>query len=197
MSTLLPDWLEEAVQEILLDDKKGEDWDRQETKKIMDDALSLKLFNRNVNPNPSAAWFTMSTDEEIAEWQCGDKHLERTLLERKKLQDETKRYSKEESEGLEGIRYRHDLLDTFDMSKMDNYREIPIENITMQQVRNLGSKRVTLCPFHDDKKPSCVLYGKNGFYCFSCGASGNAVDWTMREFDLNFRSAIKYLEHYV
>lgn len=34
-----------------------------------------------------------------------------------------------------------------------------------------------ICPFHDDNRPSChVDYDSGTFYCFACGASGNAYD---------------------
>lgn len=39
-----------------------------------------------------------------------------------------------------------------------------------------GSRYVTLCPFHADRRPSLTLYpGTGGFYCFSCQAHGDAI----------------------
>jgi hypothetical protein len=37
-------------------------------------------------------------------------------------------------------------------------------------------ERKICCPLHDDRKPSCHIYDDH-FYCFGCGARGNAVDW--------------------
>ena len=35
-----------------------------------------------------------------------------------------------------------------------------------------------ICPFHDDKNPSLtVVPGSPRFYCFGCGASGDAIDF--------------------
>ena len=34
------------------------------------------------------------------------------------------------------------------------------------------------CPFHDDSTPSCHIYPDH-FYCFGCGAHGDAIDWLM------------------
>src|SRR5690606_2408765 len=35
-----------------------------------------------------------------------------------------------------------------------------------------------LCPFHDDNNPSCHNdFSKGVFYCFACGAGGNAFDF--------------------
>lgn len=37
-----------------------------------------------------------------------------------------------------------------------------------------------LCPFHDDKSPSFTVSATKGFYyCFSCGAGGNAIKFLM------------------
>lgn len=35
-----------------------------------------------------------------------------------------------------------------------------------------------ICPFHDDNNPSChINYDEGVFYCFACGAGGNALDF--------------------
>lgn len=33
-----------------------------------------------------------------------------------------------------------------------------------------------LCPRHEERTPSCVVYSDGKYYCFSCGASGKNVD---------------------
>ena len=39
---------------------------------------------------------------------------------------------------------------------------------------------VGLCPLHDDKSPSfSVSPGKQFYYCFNCGAGGNAIKFLM------------------
>lgn len=39
---------------------------------------------------------------------------------------------------------------------------------------------VCLCPFHDEKTPSCVITPAKGLYhCFGCGAKGSVIDWQM------------------
>ena len=38
------------------------------------------------------------------------------------------------------------------------------------------------CPFHDDKSPSMKLDDR--YYCFGCGATGDAVDLTAQLFSL-------------
>jgi len=47
-------------------------------------------------------------------------------------------------------------------------------------LRKRGKDFIGLCPFHDDKSPSfSVSPGKQFYYCFSCGAGGNALTFLM------------------
>ncbi|MEM0980588.1 MAG: CHC2 zinc finger domain-containing protein, partial [Cyanobacteria bacterium P01_H01_bin.58] len=47
-------------------------------------------------------------------------------------------------------------------------------------LKKQGKDYVGLCPFHDDKSPSfSVSAGKQFYYCFSCGAGGNAFKFLM------------------
>lgn len=46
-----------------------------------------------------------------------------------------------------------------------------------EPVRRLGSRWVMRCQFHNDRTPSLVLYPENQtFYCFGCGAWGDAIN---------------------
>jgi hypothetical protein len=48
-------------------------------------------------------------------------------------------------------------------------------------IKKAGKSWVGLCPFHDEKSPSFTIDDKEQFfYCFGCGASGNAVGFDMR-----------------
>ena len=50
----------------------------------------------------------------------------------------------------------------------------------------------TICPWHEDKRPSC--YVRNGWaYCFSCGKSGDILDFVMAKYGLKFPEAIKFI----
>ena len=63
-----------------------------------------------------------------------------------------------------------------------------IVDIVSEQVvlKKQGKDFVGLCPFHDDKSPSfSVSPSKQFYYCFSCGAGGNAFKFVM---ELNQRS---------
>jgi DNA primase len=47
-------------------------------------------------------------------------------------------------------------------------------------LRKVGKEFSGLCPFHDDKSPSfTVSPSKQFYYCFSCGAGGNAIKFLM------------------
>ena len=50
------------------------------------------------------------------------------------------------------------------------------------------------CPFHDDRHPSMKL-NRDYFYCFSCGATGDVIDFVARLFGLSSYEAAKKLTH--
>ena len=50
-----------------------------------------------------------------------------------------------------------------------------------------------VCPFHDDHKPSCHIYHDH-FYCFVCGANGDAITWLMEVEGLTYPEAREALE---
>ena len=52
-----------------------------------------------------------------------------------------------------------------------------------------------VCPFHDDHKPSCHIYHDH-FFCFVCGANGDAVTWLMEVQSLTYPEAIEALESF-
>jgi DNA primase len=58
------------------------------------------------------------------------------------------------------------------------------------------TRRKTLCPFHNDSNPSCQIYDDH-FFCFACGANGDALTWLEQVHDLSKADAIKELERRV
>jgi DNA primase len=53
-------------------------------------------------------------------------------------------------------------------------------SIGLQPVRK-GSRYVVPCIFHDgDREASLTLYPNQRFFCFGCGAWGNAMDLRMK-----------------
>jgi DNA primase len=66
---------------------------------------------------------------------------------------------------IEQVRQRADIVD------------VVSEHVVL---RKLGKDFTGLCPFHDDKTPSfTVSPSKQFYYCFSCGAGGNAIKFLM------------------
>ncbi|EOY4015925.1 CHC2 zinc finger domain-containing protein, partial [Escherichia coli] len=54
---------------------------------------------------------------------------------------------------------------------------------------------VCLCPFHDEKTPSCVITPAKGLYhCFGCGAKGSVIDWQMHTTGQGLREAVAFLK---
>ena len=61
-------------------------------------------------------------------------------------------------------------------------------------LRKAGTSYVCCCPFHQEKTPSFnVIPHKQFFYCFGCGASGNAIKFLMQHLHLSFPESIKHL----
>ena len=56
---------------------------------------------------------------------------------------------------------------------------------------DVGRHGMARCPFHDDHSPSLKLDER--FYCFGCGASGDAIDFTAKYFGISLQSAAEKL----
>jgi len=62
------------------------------------------------------------------------------------------------------------------------------------KLKKTGKNYSACCPFHDEKTPSfSVSPDKQFFYCFGCGASGNAVGFVMDYERLSFPETIESL----
>ncbi len=62
------------------------------------------------------------------------------------------------------------------------------------QLKRRGRNFVGLCPFHAEKTPSfTVSPEKQMFYCFGCGAGGDAITFWMKIENLDFSEAVKDL----
>ena len=67
--------------------------------------------------------------------------------------------------------------------------------ITVRQVGEMYGMKpdrhgMVCCPFHSDNHPSMKL-NDTYYYCFGCGANGDAIDLTAKLFDLNPRQAAR------
>lgn len=60
--------------------------------------------------------------------------------------------------------------------------------------RKSGSAWFVVCPFHQEKSPSCqVNDDRRKFHCYGCGASGDAIDYWQKSRGISFQDAIAEL----
>ena len=72
--------------------------------------------------------------------------------------------------------------------------------ITVRQVGEMYGMEpdrhgMVCCPFHSDSDPSMKL-NDTYYYCFACGANGDAIDLTAKLFDLKPRQAAEKLNDF-
>ncbi len=80
-----------------------------------------------------------------------------------------------------------DLLDRIDVVDVVGAR---------LSLRKTGKNYSARCPFHDEKTPSfTVSPDKQFYYCFGCGAGGNAVGFIMDYDRVDFPAAVALLAH--
>lgn len=80
---------------------------------------------------------------------------------------------------LQELKYRTDIEDVIS---------------TYVTLKRRGSTSVGLCPFHNEKTPSFTVYPETqSFYCFGCGAGGDAVSFLRKIENLDYSDAVKAL----
>ena len=80
--------------------------------------------------------------------------------------------------------------------QLQQARNAPIETLINTQIRGAGLQKLkALCPFHNEKTPSFIIYKKdNSFMCFGCQKHGNnAIDFLMLRDGLDFKEAVEML----
>ena len=61
-------------------------------------------------------------------------------------------------------------------------------------LKRAGSNFNGSCPFHSEKTPSFTVFpSTQSFYCFGCGAGGDAISFVMRMENLDYVSAVRVL----
>ncbi len=105
------------------------------------------------------------------------KALEEVVIERKEEAEETK----QESESNRIYAFRGSVT----KEQIRKARSYPISWI-------LGTKKLVLCPFHNDAVPSLSIDHERGlWYCFGCSRSGNVIQLVMKLEGLDFRDAVR------
>jgi len=80
--------------------------------------------------------------------------------------------------------------------QIEQASKTPIDQlITDRPLRRSGGGRFfCLCPFHEERSPSfCIYPDGGGYYCYGCGAGGNAINFAMKFYGYNFLKAVKFL----
>ena len=80
--------------------------------------------------------------------------------------------------------------------KIERARDYPISEIAAQvmPIKILGKTAVILCPFHNEKTPSCHLYiESNTFKCYGCQKFGDVISLTQQLFGVDFHDAVELL----
>lgn len=61
-------------------------------------------------------------------------------------------------------------------------------------LKRAGSNFGGLCPYHSEKTPSFTVFpATQSFYCFGCGAGGDAITFVMRSENLDYPTAVEFL----
>ena len=61
-------------------------------------------------------------------------------------------------------------------------------------LKRAGTNYSGLCPYHSEKSPSFTVFpATQSFYCFGCGAGGDAVTFVMRSENLDYPDAVELL----
>jgi DNA primase len=80
---------------------------------------------------------------------------------------------------IEDIKMRNDIADVIG---------------TYVTLKRAGSNMTGLCPFHNEKTPSFVVFrNTQTFYCFGCGAAGDVVTFVRKSENLEYVEALHYL----
>ena len=61
-------------------------------------------------------------------------------------------------------------------------------------LKRAGSNMTGHCPFHSERTPSFTVFtASNSFYCFGCGAGGDAITFVKRIENLEYPDAVELL----
>jgi len=61
-------------------------------------------------------------------------------------------------------------------------------------LKKTGSNYFCLCPFHEEKTPSCCVYeNTNSYHCYGCNTGGDTIAYWQRSRDCSFLTALAQL----
>jgi hypothetical protein len=69
----------------------------------------------------------------------------------------------------------------FTSEQIGQAKNVPIQDIYEGKLRQMGSRYVGICPFHEEKTGSFTIFEEtNSFYCFGCSRAGDVLDLYMK-----------------
>lgn len=75
-------------------------------------------------------------------------------------------------------------------------REYPIELLYDGKLRKSGTRFNGLCPFHQEKTPSFVIFPKNNWFCFgACNTGSDSINFYMKLKNVGFVEAVRSLNN--
>ena len=69
---------------------------------------------------------------------------------------------------------------------------VPLRQAAETYGLTVSRNGMTCCPFHEDRHPSLKM-NEDYFFCFGCGASGDVIDFTARQFGISLKDAVTKL----
>lgn len=84
----------------------------------------------------------------------------------------------------------------FDCARLNAIAITEVARRLGAKVKRAGRQHTTLCPWHDDHKPSLSLVeatNANYCHCFSCGRGGDVVSYVMAREHWSFQEACRWL----
>ena len=78
---------------------------------------------------------------------------------------------------------------------IENAKAVPIQHVLLdREYKKSGNRLKTLCPLHNERRPSFTIYlASNSFYCFGCARGGDVITLTRLLNDCGFVKAVKRL----
>ena len=82
------------------------------------------------------------------------------------------------------------MMERYELQKL---RDLPIEGVAERLGMHVVRHKA-LCPFHDDHHASLSFsVRRNTFRCFACDAHGGTIDLVMKQMNMDFKEAIRWL----
>jgi len=160
-------------------------WTKEQREEFKTDELIRSWFEFTFNGKPVATFGELK-------WMIYRKRLKKLKEVQKKYKGALMRYGMTRG----SITFDNEA----DPLTIDKMRKAPIGDILFDREQfNGGSGRIKmLCPFHEEKTPSFIIYPNNSWHCFGCHEGGsNAIDFMIKYYGLNFKEAIERLKQYV